>query len=228
MRIHWKPWTPLWVIIVSCVVGCGGEETSSPESVGAGQAEAQDAAPSGPRADSSSNQPPVPQDPEVTIETSLGLIVVQLDVDNAPLTVDNFLWYVNNGHYDGTIFHQVESGYVVLGGGYTPDLTEKPTNVEVRNEAHNGLSNRRGTIAMARAPDAIDSSTCQFFINLADNTFLDHQDRTADKYGYCVFGQVIKGIEVVERIAELETKSTAEFENLPAETVLIKSARQLR
>lgn len=172
-----------------------------------------------------------PVHPVVVIETSLGNIVVKLDAEKASLTVQNFLSYVDARHYDGTIFHQVFKGYVVLGGGYTPNLAEKATSFSVRNEAHNGLRNTRGTIAMARQPDVIDSARAQFFINLADNPSLDYQADSNDKpegYGYCVFGQVVEGMEVVDRIANVPVKDVENFESIPVETVEIKSIRRAR
>ncbi len=155
--------------------------------------------------DSASKATP-PRKPRVEIQTDLGRIVLELEPEKAPLTVDNFLRYVQQGYYDGTVFHQVFPGYVVLGGGYTPELKEKPSGVPVRNEADNGLRNLRGTVALARDPRVIDSGCCQFFINLADNPQLDHQGQEPEKYGYCVFGRVIEGMDVVDRIAQVPTK----------------------
>jgi cyclophilin family peptidyl-prolyl cis-trans isomerase len=170
-----------------------------------------------------------PLHPAVQIETSLGNIVVELDAEKAGLTVGNFLRYVEEGHYDGTIFHQVFRDYVVLGGGYTPDLTEKPAHDGIYNEAHNGLKNVRGTIAMARQPDVVDSATSQFFINCSDNPMLDHKDRTsADTYGYCVFGKVIRGMDVVDKIAAAQVTDRGDFEQIPVQPVLIQSVRQIR
>ncbi len=143
--------------------------------------------------------------PRVVVETSLGSFVIELDPEHAPLTVQHFLELVDRGFYDGTIFHQVIPGYVILGGGFTPRLVEKPSGVPIRNEADNGLRNLRGTVAMARDPQVIDSACCQFFINLADNPHLDHQGNSPEEYGYCVFGRVVQGMEVVERISQVET-----------------------
>jgi cyclophilin family peptidyl-prolyl cis-trans isomerase len=163
----------------------------------------------------------------VRIETSMGNIVVELDSDKAPLTVENFLSYVKRGQYDQTIFHQIVSDYIVLGGGFTSELEEKPTLTPVRNEAHNGLKNRRGTIGMARQVDSIDSSTCQFFINLADNEGLDHVDRTVEGYGYCVFGRVIEGLEVVDRISKVPVHDIEGFERIATNPVIIKTVKQI-
>ena len=171
--------------------------------------------------------PPVQPDPKVLLRTSAGEITIQLDLQNAPQTVDNFLAYVESGHYDQTIFHQVAAGYIVLGGGFTSDLTEKPTRRPLRNEARRTPSNRKATIAMAREPDIIDSAASQFFFNLADNESLDHQGRSPDAYGYCVFGKVIAGWDVVEKIAKGKVADTEEFEELPNKLVLILSAQRV-
>jgi len=163
--------------------------------------------------------------PKVVVATSAGEFTLKLDAENAPITVANFLEYVDRHFYDDTIFHQVSEGYVVQGGGFTPALEEKPAGPAIRNEAHNGLTNRRGTIAMARAAETIDSSTSQFFINLGDNSALDHQSTEVDGYGYCVFGEVVAGLETVDRIS----KSPVEAEGgKPVETVRVKSVRRLR
>lgn len=166
--------------------------------------------------------------PIVALDTSLGKITVQLDAEKSPLTVDNFLFYVENGFYDQTIFHQAVDHNVVLGGGYTADLAEKKARTPIRNEAHNGLKNARGTIAMVRQPDAIDSATCQFFFNLDDHPHLDHQDRTAEKYGYCVFGHVVEGMDVVEKIGQAAVEDVPGFPKKPVTTVMIKSAHRVR
>jgi cyclophilin family peptidyl-prolyl cis-trans isomerase len=166
--------------------------------------------------------------PVVVMETSLGSVTVTLDAERAPITVRNFLNYVNRGHYDSTIFHQVTEGYVVIGGGFTADLKEKPADSVAANEAYNHLKNRRATIAMARSPDMINSARSQFFFNVADNPQLDFKDRTIDGYGYCVFGEVTQGMEAVDRIAAVKVEDKAKFEKIPVETVLIKSIRQVR
>ncbi|MBX7167050.1 MAG: peptidylprolyl isomerase [Pirellulales bacterium] len=165
--------------------------------------------------------------PRVKIATNLGDFVVELDSEHVPLTVENFLQYVDEGHYDGTIFHQVVEGYIALAGAYTPELAEKPSRTPIRNEAHNGGKNVRGTIAMARDLSSIDSSTCQFFVNLHDNAGLDHRSRTAEGYGYCTFGSVIEGLDVLDRIAKVETRTTDQFELIPVEPVVIRSIRRV-
>ena len=166
--------------------------------------------------------------PEVQVRTSAGEFTLRLDGEKAPLTVDNFLAYVQSGYYDGTIFHQVYNGFIVLGGGYDAQFKPKPTETTVRNEAHNRLKNRRGTVAMARQADAIDSAASQFFINLSDNASLDFTGSQPDQYGYCVFGEVISGMEVVDRIGKAKVHSTPQFENVPVRPVVIESVRRVK
>jgi cyclophilin family peptidyl-prolyl cis-trans isomerase len=164
----------------------------------------------------------------VELRTSMGTIKVKLHAEKAPLTVDNFLAKVDRGFYDQTIFHQVEPGYVVVAGGFRADLAEKSSRYSIPNEARNGLSNRRGTVAMARSGDVTDSSTGQFFINVGDNPDLDYKGETVDLCGYCVFGEVVEGIDVVDGIAQLQTQSVRDFSHLPVKTVLIESAARQR
>ena len=168
--------------------------------------------------------------PQVLIETSLGNFTVRLDMQKAPLTVDNFLAYIASRHYDQTIFHQVAKEYprVILGGAFTAEMVEKKARTPVRNEADNGLKNRRGTIGMARQADTPDSATCHFYVNLADNKVLDYTDRTPEGYGYCVFGEVTEGLDVAERIGQVPVHDTDKFQHLPAETVAIKSVRRIK
>ncbi len=163
--------------------------------------------------------------PSVVLKTSQGEITIQLDLDKAPRTVGHFLNYVNSGHYNETIFHQVESGYALVAGGFTADLKEKPTRYTVANEAANGLKNRRGTIAMARQPQDPNSATSQFIINLADNPALDHQGNEPEKYGYCVFGEITAGLDVLEKIAAVQVRDTETFVRLPVQPVTIQQAR---
>jgi peptidyl-prolyl cis-trans isomerase B (cyclophilin B) len=166
--------------------------------------------------------------PTVVAATSLGDITIELDPKAAPITVDNFLAYVNRGHYDGTVFHQVVSDYMALGGGYDTGFKERKTEFPIRNEAHNGLKNLRGSIAMARSGDAIDSATNQFFLNLADNGNLDHRDRTPENYGYCVFGKVVVGEDVLEKINQAKVVDQPDFPQMPATPIVIKTIRQIR
>jgi peptidyl-prolyl cis-trans isomerase A (cyclophilin A) len=159
---------------------------------------------------------------KVKLTTSLGDIVVQLDADKAPKTVANFVQYVKSGHYAGTIFHRVIDGFMIQGGGFTPDMSEKPTRPPIPLEARNGLRNVRGTLAMART-GVPDSATAQFFINLADNAFLDAAN-ARDGNGYAVFGHVVDGMDVVDKIRAVPTTTKASHQNVPAQPVLIKQA----
>ena len=160
----------------------------------------------------------------VTLTTSLGAIELQLDASNAPDTVSNFITYVEDGHYDGILFHRVIPDFMIQGGGMRAGLVEKPTRAPIQNEADNGLKNLRGTIVMARTQDP-HSATAQFFINLKDNSFLDHTEKTPAGWGYAVFGQVISGMDVVDRIASVETGSVGYHENVPIDDVIIEHAR---
>ncbi|MBN2216069.1 MAG: peptidylprolyl isomerase [Pirellulales bacterium] len=171
--------------------------------------------------------------PRLKIETSLGDMVVELDAENALLTVNNFLDHADDGFYDGTIFHEVNRGYAIMGGSHAEDLSVKPARLSVRNEADNGLKNVRGAVAMARDPGTIDSATSVFFINLTDNPHLDHRDATPEGYGYCVFGKVVEGMDVADRIGEVDTRETtakdgSPLPRAPAEPVVIRSIRRVR
>ncbi len=211
-----------WVACVAWASGCGTQEDAQPTANSGGEAASTtaDAA--------ASPAPTVDLHPIVKLQTSLGEITIKLDAEKAPVSAENFLYYVSSGHYDGTLFHEVHPGFIALAGGYDAQLKEKPADAPIRNEAHNGLKNRRGTIAMARSADVIDSSTCQFYINLADNPHLDHTGDEPDNYGYCVFGEVVEGLELVERIAKSPTKAVDGFAKLPVEEVAIRSARRVR
>ena len=162
--------------------------------------------------------------PKVIMKTSKGEITIELYADKAPITVKNFLSYVDEKFYEGTIFHRVMKGFMIQGGGLTSDLLEKSAKPPIKNEAVNGLKNKRGTIAMARTP-VIDSATCQFYINHVDNPFLDHRDKTPEGFGYAVFGKVIKGMDVVDAIANVQTMSKSGHMNMPRETITIISIR---
>ena len=153
-------------------------------------------------------------DPQVEIKTSLGDIVVELDPARAPLTVENFLQYVKARHYDGTLFHRVMPGFMIQGGGFTPDFQEKPAGKPVRNEASNGVPNTVGTIAMARTNEP-HSATAQFFINVADNRMLNFRFPTIEGYGYAVFGKVISGMDVVDKIRDVPTGSKPPHDDVP-------------
>jgi len=160
----------------------------------------------------------------VTLTTSLGAIELQLDAGSAPDTVSNFIAYVEGGHYDGILFHRVIPNFMIQGGGMRVGLVENPTRAPIENEADNGLKNLRGTIAMARTQDP-HSATAQFFINLKDNSFLDHTEKSLAGWGYAVFGQVISGMDVVDQIASVETGSVGYHENVPIDDVIIEHAR---
>jgi cyclophilin family peptidyl-prolyl cis-trans isomerase len=172
------------------------------------------------RADSADKQKGYPV---VVLETSKGNIEVELYPDKAPLTVQNFLWYVDNKFYDGLIFHRVIEGFMIQGGGFTPDMTQKAGKPPIDNEAGNGLTNDKYTIAMART-NAVHSATSQFFINTVDNAFLNHTDNTQRGFGYCVFGKVTAGQDVVDAIKKVPTGNKAGFEDVPVETVTITKA----
>jgi len=158
----------------------------------------------------------------VKLQTSMGDIVIELDQQAAPVTVENFLRYVDEGFYDGTLFHRVIPRFMIQGGGLTAEMEKKQAHDPITNEAGNGLKNKRGTIAMARSDDP-DSATCQFFINHIDNPRLDYAQ--GSKPGYVVFGKVVEGMDVVDAIAWVETTTRAGRENVPVEPVIIKSAR---
>ena len=158
---------------------------------------------------------------KATIETSMGSITVELDDEKAPITVKNFLDYAASGHYDGTIFHRVIDGFMIQGGGFTKAMDQKPTRAPIKNEAANGLTNKRGTIAMARTM-VVDSATSQFFINLVDNDFLNFRAPTPQYYGYAVFGKVTDGMDVVDKIAKVKTGFAGPHQNVPEEPIVIK------
>jgi cyclophilin family peptidyl-prolyl cis-trans isomerase len=161
--------------------------------------------------------------PRVKLTTSVGDIVLELDRTAAPKTVANFLAYIKDGHYDGTIFHRVIAGFMIQGGGFTADMQRKPTRAPIRNEADNGLTNRTGTIAMARTNDP-HSASAQFFINVKDNDFLDHRAKSSKGWGYCVFGRVVEGMNVVRAIENVKTTSRSGMRDVPRTPVVIKQA----
>jgi peptidyl-prolyl cis-trans isomerase A (cyclophilin A) len=158
----------------------------------------------------------------VTFETSHGGFTVELYPKEAPVTVENFLRYVDDGHFDGTIFHRIVPGFVIQGGGLTADFANKKTRAPITNEANNGLKNTRGSLSMARTND-INSATSQFFVNLTDNAFLDHSSRD---YGYAVFGRVSAGMDVIDKIARVSTGKRKGYQDAPLEDVVIVSARR--
>ena len=162
------------------------------------------------------------KNPQVFMETSMGNIKIELFREKAPITVRNFLSYVKDGFYDGLIFHRVIKNFMIQGGGMDESMREKKTKFAIKNEATNGLSNKRGTLAMART-SVVDSATSQFFINVVDNPFLDNRGKSPDMFGYAVFGQVIEGMEVVDAIKEVKTGSKGGHSDVPVEPVFIKS-----
>ena len=162
------------------------------------------------------------KNPTVLMSTSMGDVRVELFADRAPLTVKNFLTYVENKFYDGLIFHRVIPGFMIQGGGFDSKMQQKRAGAAIKNEATNGLKNKTGALAMART-NIIDSATCQFFINVADNDFLDHRGTNPEGFGYAVFGQIIEGMEVVRKIEKVKTGDRGLHQNVPLEPVLIHS-----
>ncbi len=159
----------------------------------------------------------------VNLHTNHGIISIELDAAKAPVTVDNFLGYVKSGHFNNTIFHRVIDGFMVQGGGFEPGMKQKATGEQIKNEADNGLKNDKYTVAMARTSDP-HSATAQFFINIADNDFLNHTAPNAQGWGYCVFGKVTTGIDVVDKIKGVKTGNRAGHQNVPADDVIIEKA----
>ena len=159
----------------------------------------------------------------IKLHTNFGVIAIELDADKAPESARNFLAYAQAGHYDNTIFHRVIPGFMLQGGGFTADMNQKQPNPPIKNEADNGLRNTRGTISMARTADK-DSATSQFFLNVADNAFLDHGQRD---FGYAVFGKVVKGMEVADKISQVQTHDVGPYQNVPTKPVVILSAKVL-
>ena len=160
---------------------------------------------------------------KVILHTNHGTIGIELDAERAPKTTENFLEYVRSGHYDNTVFHRVIDGFMIQGGGFEPGMRQKPTRAAIDNEAANGLRNDKYTIAMARTSDP-HSATAQFFINVADNDFLNHTAPTAQGWGYCVFGKVVDGTDVVDRIKAVRTGRSGFHENVPSEDIVIERA----
>lgn len=160
----------------------------------------------------------------VQLNTNLGAIEIELNAEKAPISVKNFLSYVDSGFYNGVVFHRVIPNFMIQGGGFTPDMQQKATEAPIQNEATNGLTNQRGTLAMART-QVVNSATSQFFINLKDNDFLNNGQRD---YGYAVFGRVVKGMEVVDQIASVQTTRVGMNQNVPANPVIIHSATRVK
>jgi len=163
--------------------------------------------------------------PVVVIETSMGTMKAKLWQDTSPITVANFLKYVDEGFFDGTVFHRVMEGFMVQGGGFLPGMKEKPSGSPIKNEASREALNKRGTLAMARTT-VVDSATSQFFVNLVDNAFLDHKDKSPRGFGYCAFGKLTDGLDVLDAIGKVKTTRVGPHGDVPAEDVLIKSIRR--
>jgi peptidyl-prolyl cis-trans isomerase B (cyclophilin B) len=230
---RWKPIVAyVSLLLVTVAAGCGSSsdgKQSPPAAIdgssGGGGAEGGGATPAAKSTADSKH-------PVVVIETSLGKITLELDREKAPLTVENFLQYVNASFYDQSVIHQVFKGQAIIAGGYGTNLLPiaKPAHAAVRNEAGdpNALKNLRGTIAMVRFPNSIHSATTQFMINVADNPALDYKDRTPAGYGYCVFGKVTDGSDVVNKINEIALRDTTALERTPAEPLVVTSIRWVR
>jgi len=159
----------------------------------------------------------------IKLTTNHGVIAIELETEKAPKSAANFLAYVESGHYDGTIFHRVINGFMIQGGGFSADMKQKDVGAPIENEAANGLKNTRGTLAMARTSDP-HSATAQFFINVADNDFLNHTAPTGQGWGYCVFGRVVEGMDVVDKIKNVKTGNKGFHQDVPAESVVIEKA----
>ncbi|TAM04576.1 MAG: peptidyl-prolyl cis-trans isomerase [Paraburkholderia sp.] len=159
----------------------------------------------------------------VELHTNHGVIKLELNAEKAPKTVENFLAYVTKGHYDGTVFHRVIDGFMIQGGGFEAGMKQKPTDAPIENEANNGLKNERGSIAMARTNDP-HSASAQFFINVADNDFLNHSSPSPQGWGYAVFGKVVEGLEVVDKIKKVKTGSKGFHQDVPVDDVVIEKA----
>ncbi len=162
----------------------------------------------------------------VVLKTNHGDIKIELDRENAPATVDNFLQYVRDGHYDNTVFHRVIDGFMIQGGGMEPGMKQKPTRAPIANEATNGVKNKKYTLAMARTSEP-HSATAQFFINVADNDFLDYKAPSANGWGYCVFGKVVQGQDVVDKIRGVATSNSGLHQNVPKDDVIIEKAEEV-
>jgi peptidyl-prolyl cis-trans isomerase A (cyclophilin A) len=215
--------------LILLAAGCGSntKEKQPAASIGGGQTDGSAKSPGANSADSDFEL----KHPQILIETSLGNITIQLDKESKPLTVENFLAYVDDGTYARTIFHQVYKNQAVIAGGYTANLTEIRSRQAVRNEADKNVKNLRGSVAMWRNPDVIDSATSRFFINVADNPALDCRNNDPTDpggYGYCVFGQVTKGMDVVDRIANTPVKDTDKIDQTPVQTVMVKSVHRVK
>lgn len=221
-------WLAACLVLIALAAGCsGGDAPVETETESAAPPpEEPPEAPEEPAEEPGSEGADIPDgvNPIIEMSTNVGVIAIELYADKAPNTVENFLSYVRNGFYDGTIFHRVIPGFVIQGGGFTADMIKKETELPIENEADNGVRNLRGTICMARTNDP-HSATSQFFINLKDNPPLDYRNRSIQGWGYAVFGNVIEGLDVVDEIAAAPTTSVDHYKDVPAEAIIIESAR---
>lgn len=213
---------------LAALVGCGQSDPATPSSAASNTEATSTYTPAKTTPGSMTVKKFDSKYPEVVLETSLGPITLRLDADKAPLTVGNFLNYVNRGHYNGTIVHEVHKNFIALLGGYTETLTERTGDFPIRNEATNGLENKRYAVAMARLPHSIDSATTHFFINLADNKSLNHAGKDAEKFGFCVFGEVIAGREIVDQLNSITTTAKQDFPALPATTIAVQNVKRIK
>lgn len=212
-------------LALAALIGCYDERPATPQPRNPAPTEAPKAEPGSPSpAGGKPSTQPAAESNRVKLETNFGAIVIELDPVKAPESTRNFLAYVDGKHYDGTIFHRVISTFMIQGGGFEPGMKEKPTKEPIKNEARNGLKNKRGTLAMART-NAPHSATSQFFINVVDNGFLDYPGQ--DGWGYAVFGKVVEGMDVVDKIKAVPTHNVGGHQNVPVDDVIIKSARRM-
>ncbi len=215
-------------LLLMVTAGCGGGSPPPPAEEPAPSEAAPPAVPSEEEPAPAAETAPVPSsgNPMVEMRTSLGTMKIELYPEKAPKTVENFLQYARAGFYDGTVFHRVIEGFMIQGGGFTPEMSEKETRAPIQNEASNGLKNVRGSVAMARTNDP-HSASSQFFINTVDNPFLDFTDDTIQGYGYAVFGQVVEGLETLDAIKKVATASRGGHDDVPTSPVVIESVRVL-
>jgi len=213
MRSKWM----LAALALMVTIGCGGGSPPPP---------AEEPAPAEEKPAAETAPAPTGTNPMVEMRTSLGTMKIELYPEKAPKTAENFLRYAREGFYDGTIFHRVISGFMIQGGGFTPDMLEKETRAPIANEASNGLKNVRGSLAMARTGDP-HSASSQFFINTVDNPFLDFTAETVQGYGYAVFGEVVEGLETLDAIKKVSTGSRDGYDDVPMDPVVIESVRIL-
>ncbi len=231
----WKVWTQfVSLLAIVAVTGCGKSAKQAESVAASGSAQSSSVEGTAPAsAGSALATAPVkqkPSDPVVVLHTSQGDVTVKLFAEKAPRTVENFLrGYAERGFYEQTIFHHVEAGQMLIAGGYTADLQRKPGRTPIYNESSNGLLNRRGTVAMIRDPEAPHSATSEFFVNLADNPDFDFKATDEDDLpGYCVFGEIVSGMEVIDRIAQLPTTSLGEFAKVPSPPVTVGAVQRLQ